>query len=162
MYKTLYDLRTYKNTLKTNHAWKNGVEYKDEIPGYYSNELLSKIIDDTYDFIREIIMNNENNEYTIALSEERPIEHICLDTNECISCDIIYIDRNGRLLSKAIMMDAFFIGTRIMKGQTKISLIEVSAREKLFELKLSNLPENTADLEELFGKPKTLKQKEGK
>ena len=158
MHKIKYDLRIYKNTLRTNHSWKNGIEYKEDIPGYYSNELLSTIINDTYDVIKEIVENRETDEYVITLNGDRPIEHICLDSSECVSSDIVYIDKNGRLISKIIIQDAFFVGTRILKSQTKLALVERCPRERFYELKLSNLPENLEDLkEDLFGTTKKLK-----
>ena len=134
---------------------------RKELSRKYGDELLEKIINDTYDFIRDVFSSD-----TIKFGYCK--FDLDMDTTSYISlnicgggfADISFIDNKGRIISKYIL-------GRIFGNQFMIYVKEdvehrseddfVFGIDANYFLYMQGFPENMSDLEkELFGKNKQL------
>lgn len=106
----MISLEEYKNYLISSYRYEtdNTEEKRKErsiiLESLYSNEELERIINDTYDFINDML-NSETIEfgYYKEILDNKKIEYIFLNSIGDAFADIIYYDKNNRRISKYIM-----------------------------------------------------------
>lgn len=76
------------------------------IERYYNDYFLNKIINDTYDFIKQIICDLKTDYYKIKLGRDIT-PNIPLELIGPYFCDRLYVDTNNRIISALILKHVF-------------------------------------------------------
>lgn len=156
-------LDEYKEQLISYYRWEydNTLEKKEERKKYllrkYDDMYLQKIINDTYDFIKDIIYSEQVKEGVYRLDfNEYSQDDIWLNISGGGSSDIIYHDNNGRDISRSILIKFF-------SKYSPNFCVEFISEEKEYEsgdiigvyyeyyLRMQSLPKNIEDVKkEMF------------
>lgn len=137
---------------------------KDNLERKYKDEYLSEIINDTYNFILEVLNSNTiEKRYCNIPIEEDDTKDISLNLCGGYSSDTIFKDDQGRLISYYIMKKVF--GSKFyMHVRAVEEGFEDEIEEDLYgfyihySLYMQGFPDNIKEIkEELFGKSKELK-----
>ena len=137
-------------------------ERREELARTYSDDMLNKVISDTYDFVEEIFNSNvqEKDCYLLKLKDDWST-----DMNLRIvggwSQDILYNDLNGRTISHYILQNTFKKSKVWMKEEIREfndeEDLEIIGFDYDYYLQIQKFPENMKEIKEnLFGKGKQL------
>lgn len=164
-------LEEYKKHLIEVHRYpidtlpENIQKRKDNLERKYKDEYLSEIINDTYNFILEVLNYNtiEKGYYNIPIEEDNT-KDISLNLCGGYSSDTIFKDDQGRLISYYIMKkvfgNQFYIEVKTEENEfsEEIDEVYICGFNIYYSLYMQGFPDNIKQIkEELFGKSKELK-----
>lgn len=166
----MIDLNNYKNYLINNYHYKidNSLEKRAQrrvyLDTYYPDEYLSKIVDDSYSFIKDIFNDPSLEKGYISYEvEEDTTKYISLNLVGGYHSDTLYTDNNDRTISKYILKKTF--GSSLIVD-IKEDLHEFDTGDEdlisfdhRYSLYLQGFPNNMEEIKRDFFSNKVLKKK---
>lgn len=162
----MINLEEYKNILISTYKYEfdNTEEQKRKrkkyLEKYYSDEYLSKIINNTYTIIKRIFDINEHGFCYIKIEDDM-IHTISLNLVGGYHSDRLYIDINGNIISEYILKRTF--GTRlsidvnIEEHDIESDDPDIISFDYEYFLYMQGFPNNMREIKEnLFGSSKVL------
>lgn len=156
-------LDEYKKRLTEYYYWPcdAGVEKEYQrsitLATYYKDELLQRIINDTYSFVSNLLNSTsiKDGYYYEELDEDISF-YISLGLTGGHTSDIIYVDSNDQMISNYIMQEIF--------GEIKISVDEdittyesesheeydIMSFSRTFSLRINSFPKNIDEIKDKF------------
>ena len=121
----------------------------------YNDEYISKIINDTYDFIKEILYSEEisNGFYNLDLDDDTTM-FVSLNITGGGFADTLYIDPKGRIISRYILRQVFgnSLEVDIKEDIDEVKEGNVISYLYRFKLYLQGFPSNMGEIKKrLFG-----------
>ncbi len=153
-------LDEYKEHLVSVYFWPmdSDEKYVEErrvtLQKRYSDEYLTQIINDTYDFLREALdsetMNSSYRYYRSEESSEDLETHISLGLHGGYGSDILYIDPKGRVISRYVVRQVSDNQVHIDMGGYDVEVYhgdDIGSMEGIFFIEL-HVPKDV-DLDEI-------------
>jgi hypothetical protein len=121
----------------------------------YNDEYLGKIINDTYDFIKEILYSEEisNGFYNLDLDDDTTM-FVSLNITGGGYADTLYVDPSGRIISRYILRQVFGESLEVDIKENIRELEEDNVISYLYDFKLylQGFPSNMGEIKkQLFG-----------
>lgn len=165
----MISLDEYKEYLINYHIFnidsieENKNKRTEYLSGHYSDKYLQKVIDNTYDFVKDIFASDTIQDgYCIFDADENSQSSIYLNTHGGYDSDKIFIDLQGRYISEYILKQVF---GNYFCIYLKIEEIDYDVDEDIvgimyqYSLYMQQFPKNMDEIKEnLFGKTKGLRR----